>query len=59
MSGAMIPFAMLYVYGLNRLLRARPSLVLPAIAAIVIAITVSEFFANSVAFASAYNWFHM
>ena len=58
MSGAMIPFAMLYVYGLNRLLRAVPALVLAAVGAIVIAITISEFFVNSVAFASAYNWFH-
>jgi hypothetical protein len=55
----MIPFAMAYVYGLNRLLRAVPALVLAAVGVIVIAITVSEFFVNSVAFASAYNWFHM
>jgi hypothetical protein len=59
MAGAMIPFAMAYVYGLNRLLRAVPALVLAAVGVIVIAITVSEFFVNSVAFASAYNWFHM
>ena len=59
MAGAMIPFALLYVYGLQRLLRAVPALVLPALVAIAIAITISESFANGVAFASVYNWFHM
>ncbi len=59
MAGVMIPFAMLYVYGLGRTLRAVPPLVLAAVGAIAVAITVSEFLANSVAFASAYNWFHM
>ncbi len=58
MAGAMIPFAMLYVYGLGRILRW-PPLVLPTIAGLVVIITISDFFANSVAFASAYNWFHM
>jgi hypothetical protein len=58
MAGATIPFAMLYVYGLGRILRW-PPLVLPTIAGIVVIITISDFFANSVAFASAYNWFHM
>jgi hypothetical protein len=59
MAGAMVPFATLYVYGLNRLLRARPALVLATIVAIAIAISTSEFLANRVAFSSAYNWFHM
>lgn len=59
MLGALIPFATLYVYGLNRLLRGRSGLVLGTIAAIAIAISVSDFLANAVAFASAYNWFHM
>ena len=58
MAGAMIPFAVLYVYGLGRILRW-PPLVLPTIAGIAVIITISDFFANSVAFASAYNWFHM
>jgi len=58
-AGAMIPFALLYVYGLHRLLRAVPALVLPALVAIAMAITISESFANGVAFASVYNWFHM
>jgi hypothetical protein len=36
-----------------------PALVLPALVAVAMAITISEFFANGVAFASVYNWFHM
>lgn len=59
MAGAMIPFAMLYVYGLNRLLRARSALVLATIVAMALAISASELLANRVAFSSAYNWFHM
>jgi Predicted membrane protein (DUF2142) len=59
MLGALIPFATLYVYGLNRLLQARSSLVLGAVGAIAIMISVSDFLANRVAFTSAYNWFHM
>lgn len=59
LSGAMIPFATLYVYGLHRLLRRVPALVLAGVTAIAITITVSEVVANRLAFASAYNWFHM
>jgi hypothetical protein len=59
MLGALIPFATLYVYGLNRLLRGIPRLTLGAISTIVITITISEFLTNRVAFTSAYNWFHM
>jgi hypothetical protein len=59
MLGALIPFAMLYLYGLSRLLRNESGLVLGAIGAIAITISVSDALANRVAFASAYNWFHM
>ena len=59
MLGALIPFTMLYVYGLSRLLRNKPNLLLGTIAAIAIVITLSDGLANSVAFTSAYNWFHM
>jgi hypothetical protein len=59
MLGALIPFATLYVYGLNRLLQARSSLVLGTVGGIAIIIRVSDFLANRVAFTSAYNWFHM
>ena len=59
MLGALIPFAMLYVYGLSRLLGNKPNLVLGAVGAIAITITFLEVLANRVAFTSAYNWFHM
>lgn len=59
LSGAMIPFATLYVYALNRLCRGKPALVLAVVAAIALSMTVSDFLANSVAFTSAYNWFHL
>jgi hypothetical protein len=58
MAGALIPFAVVYVYGLSRILRST-YLVLPAIAAIALVVTISDFLANSVAFASVYNLFHM
>ena len=59
MLGALIPFATLYVYGLNRLLRGVPRLTLGAVGMIAIAITISQLLADRVAFTSAYNWFHM
>ena len=59
MLGALIPFAMLYVYGLSRLLRGESGLVLGAVGTIAIAVTVSDLLANRVAFTSAYNWVHI
>jgi hypothetical protein len=59
MLGALIPFATLYVYGLNRLLRGRADLVLGIVSAIALTITISELLANRVALTSPYNWFHM
>jgi hypothetical protein len=59
MLGALIPFTTLYIYGLSRLLRDKPGLVLGAVGAIVITIAISELLANRVAFTSSYNWFHM
>jgi branched-subunit amino acid transport protein len=59
MLGALIPFAILYVYGLNRLLGGVSGLVLVAVGTIAIMISVSDFLANGVAFASEYNWFHI
>ena len=44
---------------LSCVLRNRPRLVLGAIGAIAITITVSDLLANRVAFTSAYNWFHL
>jgi hypothetical protein len=59
MLGALIPFATLYVYGLNRLGRSIPVVVLACISAIAMAITIAEVLANGVVFTSAYNWFHL
>jgi hypothetical protein len=59
MLGALIPFAMLYVYGLSRLLRNDANLLHGIVGAIAVTITVSDALANSVAFTSAYNWLHM
>jgi ABC-type transport system involved in multi-copper enzyme maturation permease subunit len=59
MLGALIPFAVLYVYGLSCLLRHKPGLVLGGVGAIAITITISDVLANRVAFTSVYNWFHM
>jgi hypothetical protein len=59
MLGGLIPFATLYVYGLSRLLRNESGLLLGAIGAIAITITISDVLANRAAFTSAYNWFHM
>jgi len=36
-----------------------PGVALVTVSAIAITITISEVLANGVAFASAYNWFHM
>jgi hypothetical protein len=44
---------------LSRLLRDKPGLVLGAVGAIAITITISELLANRVVFTSSYNWFHM
>ena len=59
LSGALIPFALLYVYGVACLLR-RVSMVLPLVVlgAIVVFVTTSEIFVNRGVFASEHNWFH-
>jgi len=60
LSGALIPFALLYVYGTCFLLR-RISAVLPLIVlgVIVAFVTTSEILINRVVFASEHNWFHL
>ena len=60
LSGALIPFALLYVYGIYFLLR-RISAVLPLIVlgVIVAFVTTSEILINRVVFASEHNWFHL
>jgi len=58
-TGALIPFFILYVHGLDRLLAPLksdwPGLLV--VAGMIFFITVSEFELNSPAFSSAYNWF--
>ena len=60
LSGALIPFALLYVYSISSLLR-RVSAVLPLIVlgAIAAFVTTSEILINRVVFASEHNWFHL
>jgi hypothetical protein len=59
LSGALIPFALLYVYGVACLLR-RISAVLPLVVlgAVVVFVTTSEILVNRGVFASEHNWFH-
>ena len=46
-------------YGLSRVLQNERRLLLVAVGAIAITITISDVLANRAAFTSAYNWFHM
>jgi hypothetical protein len=59
LSAALIPFALLYVYGISSLLR-RISAVLPLVvlAAFGTFVTTSEILVNRIVFASEHNWFH-
>lgn len=59
--GALIPFAALYVYGLDSLLPERLGAPVRWLVLLVpIAwMTVTEFYMSRAAFGSAYNWFHM
>ena len=59
MLGALIPFALVYVYGLERLLYRWPALFLPLLTVMLLVVAATDAFANRVAFSSSYNWFHM
>jgi predicted membrane protein DUF2142 len=61
MSGALIPFALLYVYGLERLCRSLGAgrLSLLVLTVIMVLVTTSEIIVNRVAFASEHDWFHL
>ncbi|MFN2541700.1 MAG: DUF2142 domain-containing protein [Chthoniobacterales bacterium] len=59
MLGALVPFALVYVYGLDRLLQRWPFLLLPVLGVVMIIVMAADAFANRVAFSSPYNWFHM
>jgi hypothetical protein len=59
MSGALIPFALLYVYGIGYVLRrVGPVAPIVVVAGIMTFATVSEIFINRGVFASEHNWFH-
>jgi len=59
LSGALIPFALAYVYGIAFLLR-RTSAIVPLIAIGTLAgfLVTSEMVINHATFASEHNWFH-
>ncbi len=61
MLGALIPFLLLYVYGLDRLLaRTKPPWLRPLVlAGLVLFMLVSEIATDWPVFSSRYNWFHM
>ena len=60
LSGALIPFALMYVFGIAFLLRRTKGAVSPLsiIVGIVAVTAVSEIAVNHVVFASEHNWFH-
>jgi hypothetical protein len=59
--GALIPFLLLYLYGLDRLLdRAKNNWLRPlALAAMILFMLISETITDWPVFPSQYNWFHM
>jgi hypothetical protein len=61
MLGALIPFVMLYVYGLDRALGCVKNLRIRALvlAGLILFMLVSEISTNWPLFSSQYNWFHM
>ena len=60
-SGALVPFVVLYIYGLGRAFSwtGKKWLPLAVVAIIAIAMTISEVQISNQVFASAYNWFHI
>jgi hypothetical protein len=59
LSGALIPFALFYVYGITYLFRRRnPAVALIVLGGIVVFVATSEIITSSAVFASAHNWFH-
>ena len=59
LSGALIPFAVVYVYAVSWMCRQiSPALPLIALGLIVVFVTTSEILVNRVVFLSEHNWFH-
>jgi hypothetical protein len=70
LSGALIPFALFYMYGISYLFRLlsprlqqagriNSAVPLIVIGVIVVFVTGSEIFTNTMVFASDHNWFHL
>jgi len=70
LSGALIPFALFYVYGISYLFhlfsprlqqagRINSAVPLAVLGVIVVFVTVSEIITNCMVFASDHNWFHI
>lgn len=60
LSGALIPFAVVYVYGVSWLCRRiNAALALIVLGLIVVFATTSEILVNRVVFLSDHNWFHL
>ena len=60
LTGALIPFALLYVYGIASLFHRVHSPVFPVavVAGVVMIVVASEMITNHVVFRSEHNWFH-
>ena len=59
LSGALIPFALVYVYGISWLFRRfNPALPLLVLGVLLAFVTMSEIKINRAVFASEHNWFH-
>jgi hypothetical protein len=60
LNGALIPFAVVYVYGVSWVCRRiNTTLPLIVLGSVVIFVTTSEILVNRVVFVSAHNWFHL
>jgi len=60
LSGALIPFAVVYVYGVSWVCRRiNTALALIMLGLIVVFVTTSEILVNRVVFVSEHNWFHL
>jgi len=60
LSGALVPFALFYVYGISWILRrTNPALPLLVLGVVLMFVTASEIKINRAVFASEHNWFHL
>jgi hypothetical protein len=60
LTGALIPFVLLFIYGLDRLLRHAPNAAkFTALAALLLAFLAAEAVAMAPVFHSQYNWYHL